>query len=136
MKYLLDYFQQNDQLATHLGIKLLKVSTGYAKAEMEIQDFHLNSVRVVHGGAIFTLADFVFAVASNSYGKIAMAINVNINFIKPAIKGKIYAEAEEVANHPKLGTYQVTVKDENDDLIAIFQGVAYRKRQDLPDWTY
>ena len=136
MKYLVDYFQNHDQFATHLGIKLISVSAGSAKAEMQIQDFHLNSAKVVHGGAIFTLADFVFAAASNAYGKIALAINVNINYIKAATSGKIFAEATEVAKHSKLGTYQVRVTDENKDLVAVFQGTAYRKKQDLPNWTY
>lgn len=136
MKYVIDYFQYHDQFATHLGIKLLAAKEGYAKAEMEIEPFHLNSAKIVHGGALFTLADFVFAVASNSYGKIALAINVNINFIKAQSNGKIFAEATEIAKHPKLGTYQVKVTNESNELLALFQGTAYRKKQDLPNWTY
>lgn len=136
MQHLVDYFQHHDQFATHLGIKLLTAKEGYAQAEMEIRDFHLNSAKIVHGGALFTLADFTFAVASNSYGKIALAINVNINFLKAESGGKIFAEAIEIANHPKLGTYQVRVTNESDELLALFQGTAYRKKQDLPNWTY
>jgi acyl-CoA thioesterase len=45
---------------------------------MKINETHLNAVGVVQGGAIFTLADFAFAVASNSRGKIALAINAEI----------------------------------------------------------
>ena len=39
---------------------------------MEIKEHHLNGIKKVHGAAIFTLADLVFAVASNSHGTVAM----------------------------------------------------------------
>ena len=34
------------------------------------------------GGAIFTLADFTFAAASNAHGIVAVGINVNITYLK------------------------------------------------------
>jgi acyl-CoA thioesterase len=68
-----------DQFAKHSGIELLDVSKGTAKARMQIKKEHLNGIGIVHGGAIFTLADFVFAAASNSHGILAVAINVSIS---------------------------------------------------------
>ncbi|MDQ1331332.1 MAG: acyl-CoA thioesterase, partial [Thermodesulfobacteriota bacterium] len=75
MKNLLDFFRENDRFAGHSGIELLELSEGRAKAVMEIKRHHLNAVNSVHGGAIFTLADFVFAAASNSRGTVDVAIN-------------------------------------------------------------
>ena len=40
----------------------------------------LNGEGLTHGGAIFGLADLVFAAASNSHGNLALALNVNISF--------------------------------------------------------
>jgi len=86
----------------------------------------------VHGGAIFTLADFTFAVAANTHGTVTVAINGNMSFMKAAFKGGILtATATEVSINPKLGTYTVNVTDDNGDLIAIFQGMAYRKRDKI-----
>lgn len=54
----------DDRFAKHTGILLLKVEPDYALARMDVQDFHMNGVNRVHGGAIVTLADYAFAAAS------------------------------------------------------------------------
>jgi acyl-CoA thioesterase len=125
-------FFKNDWFAEHVGIELLEVSKGYAKAKLEIRNEHLNSVGTVHGGAIFALADLVFAVASNSHGTIAMGINVSISYLKAVREGTIFAEAKEISRNPKLASYTVTVSDQSGDTIAIFQGMVYRKKDKLP----
>ena len=125
-------FFERDRFARHAGIELLEVGEGYARARMEIKDQHLNGVDLVHGAAIFTLADLVFAAASNSHGTVAVAINVSISFLKAARSGTLVAEGREVSRNPKLGSYTVTVVDGAGDLVAIFQGMAYRKGEPLP----
>jgi len=129
-----NYFREHDLFAKHAGIELVKVGDGTALAKMKIEEHHLNSARVAHGGAIFTLADYAFAAAANSSGKIALSINANINFLRAAPGGTLYAEAREVSLHPKLGTYSITISDEQGELVATFQGIVYRKSDDLPDW--
>ena len=124
-------FFKNDKFAAHVGIELLEVSEGRAKAKMEIKEHHLNGVNIVHGGAIFSLADLVFAVASNSHGTVALAINVSIAYLKATTKGTLFAEAEEVSRNPKLATYAVRVANEDDESIALFQGTVYRKKDKI-----
>ena len=119
----------NDRFARHSGIELLEAAEGRARAKMEIADAHLNGVNVVHGGAIFTLADLAFAAASNSRGVVAVAINASISYLKAATRGTLIAEAEEVSLHPRLGSYTIRVMDEEGDLVAIFQGMVYRKKE-------
>src|SRR5512136_2738961 len=104
----------------------MEVSPGKSKVRMRIVDWHLNSHRTVHGGAIFTLADTAFALASNSHGVPAAAINAHISYLTAAHSGILYAEAEEFARNPKLASYTVQVTDENGAKIAIFQGMVYR----------
>ena len=118
---------ENDQFAKHCGIELVAVSPGQATARMPLQVHHLNGIGSTQGGAIFTLADFAFAAAANAHGKVAVAVNVSITFMKAAAAGTLTAEAREVALNPKLGSYTVNVTDENHELIALFQGLAYRK---------
>jgi len=124
-------FFKNDRFADHVGIELLEVSEGRAKAKMEIQEHHLNGVNIAHGGAIFSLADLAFAVASNSHRTIALGINASISYLKAATGGTLIAEAKEVSLNPKLATYEVRVTDENNDLIAIFLGTVYRKKEKI-----
>ena len=124
-------FFENDRFAKHSGIEVLEVSEGKAKAKMEIGEKHLNGLGLVHGGAIFTLADLAFAVASNSHGTVALAINVSIAYLKATTKGTLFAEAEEVSRNPKLATYAVRVTNEDGELIALFQGTVYRKKDKI-----
>lgn len=132
--YLMKFFAR-DRYAAHAGIEILEASKGYAKAKMVIKDFHLNGVGIVHGAAIFTLADLVFAVASNSHGQVALAINATISYFKSVSSGILYAEAEEVSLSPRLATYEIRVTHDKEGLIALFQGTVYRKKERLEDFS-
>ncbi len=130
MEFIKNFFQK-DKFAQHVGIELLEVEPGRAKTSMLIKEEHLNAIGSVHGGALFTLADYTFAVAANSYGNVTVAINANISFMKSAKTGMLIAEAKEISLNPKLSTYTIDIYDSNQDLIAIFQGMAYRKKDQI-----
>lgn len=127
----LQRFLDNDRLARHLGIELLDHGKGTARARMPIHEHHLNSAGTLHGGAIFSLADAVFAAASNSHGTLAMAINVSISWFTSVTSGTVTAEAEEISLTARLATYLVRVRDESGSEIALFQGTVYRKKETL-----
>lgn len=129
----LNKFVQKDRFARHLGVEMLDFGGGRARARMTVDKHHLNSAGTVHGGAIFSLADAVFAVASNSHGSLALAINVSISFFKAVTEGTLFAEAEEVSINPRLATYLITVSDEAGSRIALFQGTVYRKKDSIAD---
>jgi acyl-CoA thioesterase len=128
MQEIKEFFVAEDKFARHSGIELVDLGPGWAKACMKIEPFHFNGARTVHGGAIFTLADFAFAVASNSHGTLAMGINTSVSFVKAALKGTLHAEARELAKSAKLASYSVMVTDDAGDVVAIFQGMVYRKK--------
>ena len=122
------YFK-NDRYATLTGVEILETDKGYCKAKLKIEDKHLNAANVVQGGAIFTLADLAFAVASNSQGQLALAINVNISFLKGKSDGTLYATARETTSPKRIGAYDILVTDENQEIIARFNGLVYRKNE-------
>ena len=126
-----DYFK-TDQFAARNNIELLEAGNGCAKAKMTLQPHHWNGLGTVHGGALFTLADFAFAAACNSHGTVAVAIDANITFMKAISAGTLFAAAREVSKNFKLGSYAVEVRNEQGELIAQFQGLAYRKKDKLP----
>jgi len=131
MEELKRFFSTEDKFAAYCGIELLEMEPGHATVKMQIKPFHLNAARTVHGGAIFTLADFAFAAASNSHGTLAMGINTSVSFVKAATAGTLYADAKEVSRNPKLASYTVTVTDDANDIVAIFQGMVYIKKQHI-----
>ena len=125
-------FFENDRFAERANIELVSVSPGHARAKMTLHPHHLNGYGTVQGGAIFTLADFAFAVASNSHGTVAVAINVSITFMKAGTTGTLWAEARELSRNLKLGSYTVEVQDDTGELVALFQGLVYRKSEKIP----
>jgi len=127
----IDFFK-NDHYATMTGIELVEIAKGYAKAKLPITEMHLNAGNTTQGGAIFTLADFVLAAASNSHGKLAFTINGTVNFLKGSGPGDtLFAEAKERFLHKRLANYQVDVTNQNGDLIATLEGTVYRKEVDI-----
>ncbi len=122
------FFVKNDRFAAHSGIQLEKLSPGAATAVMRVQGFHCNAAGVVHGGAIFTLADFAFAAASNSHNRVSLGVNTSVNFIASAKSGKLRAEATEISKNYKLASYNVKVYDDSGAVIADFNGMVYRKK--------
>ena len=136
MKEIQRYFSCEDLFARHSGVELLEVGPGWAKASLKIEAFHLNGAKTVHGGAIFTLADFAFAVAANSHGTLAMGINTSVSFVKAATSGTLYADARELARNSKLASYSVQITDDANDVVAIFQGMVYRKNVSIIPENY
>jgi len=127
-------FFKRDKFAEHCGMELVDVSPGSAKAEMMVKKEHLNGLNTVHGGALFTLADLAFGAAANSYGMATMAINVSITYMTAVTKGKVTAVAREVSRNPKLSTYTIDIFNDEGELVAVFQVLAYQKRQSLDEF--
>ena len=127
----LKHIFKSDRYAELSNIELLTAAPGRATAKMTLHPHHLNALKTVQGGAIFTLADFTFAVACNSHGTMAVALDVSIAFMKAATIGTLWAEAREISKNFKVGLYLVDVKDDAGDLVAQFQGMAYRKKDKL-----
>lgn len=126
-------FFANDRYAALTGVEIVEVEKGYCRTSLKIEDKHLNAANVVQGGAIFTLADLAFAIASNSHGQLALAINVNISYLSSVSTGRLYATATEVNEPNRLGAYDVLVTDDQQRIIARFNGMVYRKKQLLID---
>ena len=121
-----------DRMGKLCGVELLEVAPGRAVGRMTVRDELLNSVDTVHGGAVFTLADVVFAAACNSHGTIAVAASVSISYLRAARAGDVLtAEGVENSAGRRLGHYTITVRDARQQPVAIFQGTAYRKDDPL-----
>ncbi|MBN1462360.1 MAG: hotdog fold thioesterase [Paludibacteraceae bacterium] len=124
------YFKK-DQFAASNGISLLICKPGYAKAQVQIEERHLNGAGVVHGGLIFTLADFCFGVATNTYGQVSLSINASISFLAKSNKGVLTAECKEISRNNKLSICDINVYNEEDKLLANFKGTAYITKEKI-----
>ncbi len=128
VKKIAQFMAENDKVAVWLGVKVREVKEGYAKIEMVVTDKMLNAAGICQGGAIFSFADFAFALASNSYGNVALATSASISFLNPVFKGeKLVAEAVEKNRTRRTGVYEVEVRKETGEPVALFVGNVFVK---------
>src|SRR3954468_6757947 len=124
-----DIFKHLEQepYAQFLGIKLIEIGEGTATAEIEVKDHMLNTHGTAHGAIIFSLADYVFAAACNSYGKTSVGLSTTVNFMAPGMSGSlIKATAKEEKRNNRTSWYKIRVES-NGELLATMEALAYRK---------
>src|SRR5512138_1292553 len=126
-------FFKRDRFAAAAGARLEEARPGYARATLKVRDGHMNGADVVQGGAVFTLADLAFAVACNSHGTLALAVDVTISFLRPTRSGTLVAEAFEVSRSRRLSRCEVKVVDGAGEPVALFHGTAFVKDESLAD---
>ncbi|MGA2161002.1 MAG: hotdog fold thioesterase [Methanoregula sp.] len=106
-----------------LDMHITDAGDGYARVEMDCSG-KLNPHGIAHGGAVFSLADHAFGIASNCGRDHYTAVSVHIQYIAPA-RGRLAAVAERIASNGTCETYRVVVY-EGDRTVALFDGIAFR----------
>lgn len=101
---------RGDALAAALGITLDDWGPGWARATWTPGSEHENFAGSIHGGALFTLGDVVFAVACNSWGPMAVALSVDVHFLTAVEAGEaLTAVATERSRTRRTGSYHLDV---------------------------
>jgi len=111
----------HSEFAQLLGMEITEAHDGYSRVVMDCNGKN-NPRGVVHGGAIFALADQAFGIAANCGAAIRVAVSIHIQYIAPAT-GSLVAVAHRVADNGRYSTFRVMVYEE-ERIIAEFDGVA------------
>lgn len=130
MENYIEYFKR-DRFAAFNGIELAENKPGYAKTRVKIGPDHLNGVGVVHGGLLFTLADFAFAAAVNAYGFVTLSISSSISYFHKSSEGIIFAEAKVVSRSNRIIHCDITILHDSRILLANFKGTGYITKQEI-----
>ena len=120
-----------DAFARFLGATVEIPKPGCSRVTLTVTKEMVNFHGITHGGLIFTLGDIAFAAAGNSYGQTAVALNVNICFLKASVIGDcLVAEAREVHAGGRTALYEIQVYNQRTgDLLATSQDLVYRKKE-------
>ena len=122
-----NFMKEKDLFSQWLGIDIIELKKGYSKTKMIIRKEMINGLGVVHGGVTFSLADSTFAFACNNRNNLSLALDTSINFLKPVHVGDVLiGEAIEIHNGRSTGLYQVTVCNQENNVVAIFKGTCFR----------
>ena len=105
--------------AVYLGMKLVELSQGHAKVQMELKNEHLNWENMIHGGIVATVLDQAFGCACNTLENVHVAVQMNVHFMKaPAVGETIYAESRVIYAGKRMGTSEMKVYDSKGKEIA------------------
>lgn len=125
---------QTEPFARQLKMELIELEDGYSKVEMIYQPDEMNNIyQRAHGGAVFALIDEAFETAGQTDGTIAVALNVNVTYISSPEPGvKLIATAQEISRSKRTANFEIKVTDENKNLIASCQALAFRTGKPIP----
>lgn len=125
---------EKEPFAKTMNMELKKLSSGYALVEMVYEPSLMNNIYDrAHGGAIFGLIDEAFEAAGQTGGTIAVALNINVSYVSSPEPGTLLnAEAKKVGETKKTASYDIKVRDNQNNLIAICQALAYRTGKPIP----
>ena len=120
-----------DLYATKLsGITIEEVGENYAKCAMKLTEDHKNAYGGIMGGAIYTLADLAFAVASN-FDKPASTVSLvgTATFLSMTRGSILYAEASLIKDGKTNCFSDVRVYDDlgRDIAVVSFTGAHLSK---------
>ena len=120
-----------DAFSEWLGVEAVEIAPRRSTLRMTVRPEMVNGFGVSHGGIVYSLADSALAFASNTHGRITVAIENSISYPQPVSVGDtLTAVAEEESFTGRIGYYRVAVRNQNDLLVAIFRGTVYRTKQE------
>ncbi len=116
---LIEFFKEDYFATKLLGAKIIDVKEGYAKCAFDVNIDHKNAKGVIMGGAIYTLADFTFAVATNQNEEYyTVSTSVTVNYLRPGLGKSLYAEAISIRDGKTVCFYDVNVYNDENKLVA------------------
>lgn len=124
---------EKELFARELDARLIEARDGYAKVEVEVKPRFANMHGFAHGGLIFTVADFAFAVAVN-IGGAAAGVQFNLMIFRPAPVGEILiGEARQIYRGRSMAAVELKVTNNQGHLIAEGQAIALPVRYSSED---
>ncbi len=114
-----EFFSQDRYATKSTGIVIDEVSKGYARCSLVLTDDHKNAVGHVMGGVMFTLADFVFAVATNFRQPPTVTVTSQISYLASPKGTVLTGESRPVKDGKRNCFYQVAVTDDLGTQVAL-----------------
>ena len=113
------FFEKDVYAMGTTGISLDEVGERYAKCSLKVDSRHVNATGHVMGGAIFTLADFTFAVATNFNQSLTVTTVSNISFLGSPKGDTLISESRLIKDGKRSCFYEISVKDNLDNPVAL-----------------
>jgi len=125
---------EREPFAQAMNMELVALDLGYSMVEMTYDPAAMDNIYDrAHGGAIYALIDEAFETSCQTHGSVAVALNVNVTYVSSPEAGvRLQAEAKEISLTKKTANYDIKVKDQNGQVIATCQALAFRTGKPIP----
>jgi len=125
---------KNEPFALALNMELVELEKGHSVVQMIYEPEKMNNIYDhAHGGALYALIDEAFETAGQTDGTVAVALNVNVTYVSSPKRGlQLRAEARRVSQTKKTASYDIKVTDQNGNLIALCQALAFDTGKPIP----
>jgi acyl-CoA thioesterase len=125
---------KQEPFARALQMALVELADGHSVVEMIYEPGKMNNIYArAHGGAIYALIDEAFETAGQTDGTIAVALNVNVTYVSSPQPGRrLQAVARRISQTKKTAGYDIKVTDQNGQIIATCQALAFRTGKTIP----
>lgn len=118
-----------DTASRSMGMELVTAGRDRAVFQMPVRDDMMNGLATCHGGFVFSLADTVCAMVSNSRNQKAVLQSATVTLTAPVYAGDILtATGVRSAGEGRVAVIDVTVENQNGDTVALFRGNTYEVR--------
>lgn len=104
-----------------IGMEVIDVGPGHSRFRLPFRPELTQPFGVMHGGALAAVADSAVAIALWGLlgaDKIFTTIEMKINYIAPVSNGEVIAEGKIIHCGRRTAIGDVTVKDQNERLVA------------------
>lgn len=112
-------FNGGDTFSYNNHIYLSKLEKGRSEVVMDADESNFNFMGMVHGGALFTLADVAAGCASVSCGVNVVTLSASLNYLRPGTKGQIKAIGRVVKFGKKNIVCSVEIFSKDGKLLCI-----------------
>ena len=105
-----------------LSMKIVDVGPGFSVVEIELSQKHLQPFGFVHGGVFAAIVDAAafwavyYQIENQNAG--ATTVDVKLNYLAPAVSGKIIAKGRQIKLGKTLGYAEAEVSTESGKLLA------------------
>jgi acyl-CoA thioesterase len=122
--------RSRDAFSRWLGIEVTAIAPARCSVRMTVRGDMVNGFGISHGAIAYALADSAMAFACNTHGMVTVAIENTISYPAASKPGDVLtATAEEESATSRLAFFRVTVRNQDQVIVALFRGTVYRTRK-------
>lgn len=129
---ILKHMLKNDRFSAWLGVEVDAIGPGHCTLHFTVREEMLNGFGTLHGGVSYAAADSALAFASNSHGRLSVALSCTMDYMVAGRAGDVLTcTAVEESLQNAVAVYAIKVTNQRGKVMGLFKGTVYRTKKDI-----